>query len=62
MDDEIAVFDESGMLVCVNKAYSKFCNAAGAPVAPGMMRREILEAMSEAPGNGVPAQRARHVA
>ncbi len=55
MDDEIAVFDESGMLVCVNKAYSKFCNAAGAPVAPGMLRREILKAMAEAPGNGVPA-------
>jgi CheY-like chemotaxis protein/PAS domain-containing protein len=55
MDDEIAVFDEIGMLVCVNKAYSKFCNASGAPVAPGMLRREILKAMAEAPGNGVPA-------
>ena len=55
MEDEIAVFDESGMLVCVNKAYSKFCSAAGAPVAPGMLRREILKAMAEAPGNGVPA-------
>jgi CheY-like chemotaxis protein/signal transduction histidine kinase len=55
MDDEIAVFDESGMLVCVNKAYSKFCNASGAPVAPGMLRREILKAMAQAPGNGVPA-------
>jgi CheY-like chemotaxis protein/signal transduction histidine kinase len=55
MDDEIAVFDESGMLVCVNKAYSKFCNASGAPVAPGMLRREILKAMAEAPGNGIPA-------
>jgi CheY-like chemotaxis protein/signal transduction histidine kinase len=55
MDDEIAVFDESGMLVCVNKAYSKFCNASGAPVAPGMLRREILKALAEAPGNGVPA-------
>lgn len=55
MEDEIAVFDETGMLVCVNKAYSKFCNAAGAPVAPGMLRREILKAMAEAPGNGVPA-------
>ena len=55
MHDEIAVFDESGMLVCVNKAYSKFCNGAGAPVAPGMLRREILKAMAAAPGNGVPA-------
>jgi CheY-like chemotaxis protein/PAS domain-containing protein len=55
MDDEIAVFDENGMLVCVNKAYSKFCNASGAPVAPGMLRREILKAMAQVPGNAVPA-------
>ncbi len=54
LDDEIAVFDQSGMLVCINKAYSKFCNATGASVAPGMMRPEILKVMVDAPGNSVP--------
>ena len=54
LTDEIAVFDPSGMLVCVNKAYSKFCNAAGAPVAPGMLRPEILRAIAAAPGINVP--------
>ena len=54
LDDEIAVFDESGMLVSVNRAYMKFCNTAGAVVAPGMLRADILKVMAAAPGNGVP--------
>ena len=54
LDDEIAVFDQGGMLVCVNRSFNKYCNTAGAPVAPGMMRPEILKALSQAPGNNVP--------
>ena len=54
MEDEIAVYDPTGMLVCVNKAFTKHCNAIGAPVGPGMLRREILSAIANAPTNGVP--------
>jgi CheY-like chemotaxis protein len=54
LDDEIAVFDPNGMLVSVNKAFNRHCNAAGITVGPGMLRREILKAMSLAPVNEVP--------
>jgi CheY-like chemotaxis protein/PAS domain-containing protein len=54
LDDEIAVFDPSGMLVSVNKAFNRYCNSAGITVGPGMMRREILKSMSVAPINDVP--------
>jgi CheY-like chemotaxis protein/PAS domain-containing protein len=54
LEDEIAVFDQSGMLVSVNKAFNRYCNTAGITVGPGMMRREILKSMSVAPINEVP--------
>jgi CheY-like chemotaxis protein len=54
LDDEIAVFDPNGMLVSVNKAFNRHCNAAGITVGPGMLRREILKAMALAPVNEVP--------
>ncbi len=54
LDDEIAVFDPNGMLVSVNKAFNRHCNSAGITVGPGMLRREILKAMSVAPVNEVP--------
>jgi CheY-like chemotaxis protein len=54
LDDEIAVFDPTGMLVSVNQAFNQHCNTAGITVGPGMMRREILKAMSVAPVNEVP--------
>lgn len=54
MDDEIAVYDPSSMLVTVNKAFTKHCNFVGAPVGPGMLRREVLKAVAHAPHSGVP--------
>jgi CheY-like chemotaxis protein len=54
LQDEIAVFDATGMLVSVNKAFNRHCNAAGITVGPGMMRREILKSMSVAPVYEVP--------
>lgn len=54
LDDEIAVYDANGMLVSVNKAFNKHCNSAGITVGPGMVRRDIIKAMSLAPVNDVP--------
>jgi CheY-like chemotaxis protein len=54
LTDEIAIYDSSGMLVSVNKAFNRHCNTAGVTVGPGMMRRDILKAMSVAPINEVP--------
>jgi CheY-like chemotaxis protein len=54
LEDEIAIFDPNGMLVSVNKAFNRHCNAAGVTVGPGMMRRDILKSMSVAPVNEVP--------
>ncbi len=55
MDDEITVYDPTGMLVTVNKAFTRHCNGIGARVGPGMLRRDVLQAMATAPGNGVPS-------
>jgi CheY-like chemotaxis protein len=55
MADEVCVYDPTGMLVSVNRAYTRHCNGIGASVGPGMLRQEVLSVMAQAPGNGVPA-------
>ena len=55
LQDEIAVYDETGMLVASNKAFTRQCNVLGVQVAPGMLRREILKVFASAPATDIPA-------